>query len=237
MGIFDVFLSEESRIQKNQRTLTNRDVQAEDREGAARWLADNRTPKALVALLTRFDMNLENQLKDKAEKDLVYALLLDLGDATVRPLERHLTMCKQIAHPIRMYVEMRGEQAATEKVFEILEHERNKDDFKPQKKVDMLVWLAERRHPGAIAAAIPMLEDFDEGVRYAAAEVILAQQDDAGRQPLEQVLKNAQEDSNRLRMRLAGVFATRRWPVDEPEVVGKYLPGGFTVRDARIVAA
>src|SRR5688500_14555006 len=103
MGMFDFFdflLSEEKRIAKQQRTITNRDVQPEDREKAARWLADNGSPKALVALLTRFDMQLENGLKDKNEKEFVYSLLLGFGDAAVKPLERHLEKCRQIAVPL-----------------------------------------------------------------------------------------------------------------------------------------
>lgn len=236
MGIFDVFLSQESRIQKNQRTLTNRDVQAEDREKAARWLADQDSPKAIVALLTRFDMNLENQLKDKSEKDFVYGLIVSRGEAVLRPLERHIEKCRQIALPLRMYVELKGEEAAILKAYEILEIERKKDDFKPQKKVDLLVWLAERKHPGAIAAVSPFLKDFDEGVRYSASEVILAQQDDAGKAPLEAVLTNPEEDSNRLKVRLAGVFASRRWALDDPTAVSARLPGGFSVVDGRVVA-
>ncbi|MEQ1504915.1 MAG: hypothetical protein ABMB14_21970 [Myxococcota bacterium] len=235
MGIFDVFLSEEKRIQKNQRTLTNRDVQAEDREGAARWLADNGTPKALVALLTRFDMNLENQLKDKSEKDFAYGLLKGMGEPVIRPLERHLEKCRQIAAPLRMYLELKGEEPAILKVYELLETERKKDDFKPQKKMDLLVWLAERKHPGAIEAATLQLTDFDEGVRYSASEVIIAQGDEAGREPLAAVLRNPQEDSNRLKVRLAGVFAQRRWSLDD-EAAG-HLPVGFSVREGRVVNA
>jgi hypothetical protein len=236
LGIFDVFLSEESRIQKSQRTLTNRDVQPEDRDKAARWLADRSSPKAIVAMLTRFDMNLENQLKDKGEKDLVYGLISAHGEAVMRPLERHLEKCKQIALPLRMYLELKGEEAAVLKVYELLEFERKKDDFKAQKKMDMLVWLADRKHPGAIAAVTPFLGDFDEGVRYSASEVILAQQDDAGRVPLEKVLSNKEEDSNRLKVRLAGVFASRRWVLDDPAAVSALLPGGFQVVDGRVVA-
>jgi hypothetical protein len=236
LGIFDMFLSEESRIQKSQRTITNRDVQPEDRDKAARWLADRATPKAIVALLTRFDMNLENQLKDKGEKDLVYGLVMAHGDKILRPLERHLEKCRHIALPLRMYMELKGEDAAVLKVYELLEVERKKDDFKAQKKMDMLVWLAEHKHAGAIAAATPFLQDFDEGVRYSASEVILAQQDDAGRIPLEKVLSNKEEDSNRLKVRLAGVFASRRWPLEDPAAVSALLPGGFQVTDGRIVA-
>ena len=84
MGLFDMFLDEDKRIAKEQRTLTNRDKQPEDREASARWLADRESPKAVVALLTRFDMNLDNHLKDRAEKDFVYALCGSLGDDRLR---------------------------------------------------------------------------------------------------------------------------------------------------------
>ena len=63
------------------------------------------------------------------------------------------------------------------------------------------------------------LKDFDEGVRYSASEVIIAQQDDAGRPYLQKVLANPAEDSNRLKVRLAGVFSQRRWPIDDEAVM------------------
>jgi hypothetical protein len=236
MGFFDMFLSEEGRIQKNQRTITNRDVQPEDRDAAAQWLGSNGSPKALVALLTRFDMNLENQLKDKKEKEVVYSLLQKAGDATIRPLERHLERCRQVAIPLRLHVELKGEQAAVTKVLSILELERAKDDFKPQKKVDLLVWLVDRRHPHAIEAVTPLLEDFDENVRYAAMEVIAAQQDDAGRFPLETVLRNQAEESNRLRIRVAELFVQRRWPIADAAAVEAGMPPGYRIVDGRLTA-
>lgn len=235
MGIFDFFLSEEERIRRHQRTLTNRDKQPEDREAAARWLSDNATPKAMVALLTRFDMALENQLKDKSEKELVYGLLSRAGKDAIRPLERHLEKCRQVALPLKLYVDAVGEQGAIEKVFELLDLERSRDDFKPEKKVDLLVWLVERRHPRAIEVVAPLLEDFDEGVRYAAAEVCFAQQDDAAQPLLEKILRNPDEESNRLRVRVGDMFAQRRWALQWADG-DRALPTGFSVRDGRVVA-
>ncbi|MCA9488282.1 MAG: HEAT repeat domain-containing protein [Myxococcales bacterium] len=232
MGLFDFWMNEDQKIAKQQRLLTDRNQQAEERDKAARWLVDNGSPKAIVALLTRFDIALENGLKDKAEKETMLALLASLGDALTRPLERHLEKCRHIALPLQLYVELKGEEAAVLKLFEVLDIERKKDDFKPEKKVDALVWLAERRHPQAIDATVPMLGDFDEGVRYAAAEVIVAQQDDAGREPLLGLLTNPEEDSNRLRTRLAEVFSQRRWAVPDDLPV----PVGYAIREGRIVA-
>jgi hypothetical protein len=232
MGLFDFWMSEDQRIARQQRLLTDRNQQAEDREKAARWLAEQKSPKAIVALLTRFDMALENGLKDQGEKEFTLDLLKGLGEPVVRPLDRHLEKCRQVALPLRLYVELRGEQAAVEKLFEVLEHERQKDDFRTEKKLDVLVWLAERRHAKAIEIAAPFLEDFDEGVRYAAAEVIANQQDESGREPLDRALCNPSEDSNRLRVRLAEIFAQRRWGVSDPA----RLPAGYSLRDGRVVS-
>ena len=238
MGMFDFFLSEDKRIAKEQRNLTNRDKQPDDREAAVRWLADRKAPKAIVALLTRFDMNLENQLKDKGEKELVYALVANMGDIVVRPLDRHLGRCRQIATPLRLYVDVKGRAAAVEKVFDLLQVERERDDLnKPEKKVDLLIWLVEHKHPRAIEHCTPFLQDFDENVRYAAAEVMISQQDDAARPALERALQNPTEESNRLKVRLAEVFQQRGWVLDDPEKVAANLTQTFAVRGGRVVAS
>lgn len=236
MGLFDFFLSEEKRIQKEQRNLTNRDLQAEDREAAARWLAENGSPKALVALLTRFDMQLEHQLHDKDEREFVFGLLLAHGDEVLRPLKAHLRRCKKIAMPLRLMTEIADGEQTMEMVYEMLQRELDRDDFKPQKKVDLLVWLVDHKHPGAMDAAQPHLKDFDEGVRYGAAEVILAQQTDAGQAPLEAVLADPEEESNRLKVRLAEAFIQRRWTLAQPEAVASNLPESFAVKNGVIVS-
>lgn len=229
-------LSEEARIQREQRNLTNRDKQAEDREMAARWLSDNGSPKALVGLLSRFDMQLEHQMNDRDEREFVYGLLIGHGDKLDRALKAHLKRCKMIAMPLRLYAELNGNAKAVEMAFELLQTELERDDFKPTKKTDLLVWLVDHTHPRAIAEVEPFLVDFDEGVRYAACEVILAQNDDAGRAPLEKVLANPEEEANRLKVRLAEAFIKRRWPLDDPDAVAANLHDNFAVKDGQIVA-
>lgn len=230
-------LSEEKRIQKEQRRVTNRDLQAEDREGAARWLADHKNPKALVALLTRFDMKLDHQMNDRDEREFVYGLLASRGDAVNRPLRAHLKRCKMIAMPIRLFAELNGPRDAVEMAFELLKAELDRDDFKPEKKTDLLVWLVDHKHERAIENVTPFLSDFDEGVRYAAAEVMLAQNDDSARPILEkEILANPQEESNRLKVRLCEAFQKRGWTLDDPDAVEPNLHETFKIVEGRLVA-
>lgn len=234
MPFFDIFLSEEKKIQKNRQRLTSKDAQEEDREIAARWLADNGSNKALMALLSRFDMRLEHQLKDKEEKDFVYGLAAQKGDAMMKPLRSWLKQCKYVSLPLKLYQELGDFDKTVRAVYKLLEAEAAKDDFKPMKKNALLVWLAEHKVDGAREAAEPFLGDFDEEVRCSAVEVLIKQGDDVSA-ILEGLMTKPEEDSNRLRHRIAEIFAARSWSVTDPEAFAAVLPGDYAVRDSRIV--
>lgn len=236
MAFLDMFLSEEKKIQKNRRRLTSKDSQPEERETAARWLADNGTPRALMALLSRFDMRLDQSLHDKSEKEFTYALLASLGDAVVKPARSWLKQAKSVSIPLRLLEELTDERTALDTVYKLLAAEFARDDFKPVKKHALLVWLAERADGGAFDAAAPFMADFDENVRCTAAEVMIFQNDDRAAAILETAITKEDEDSNRLRHRFAEIFAGRRWPVSDTEAVSKVLPDGFAIREGRVVA-
>ena len=234
MGLFDMFLSEDKLISKRQRTLTSLDSTPEDREMAAFWLSDNASPKALTALLSRFDMNLTHQLNDRDEKEKVYSLLVSHGDKLDRSLRAWLKQCKQFAIPLRLFGELQGREEAVQMVLELLRMEHAKDDFKPKKKTELLIWLAGVRHDDCLEVASLFLTDFDEGVRLAATEVILAQQDDGARDHLMAVLTNPDEESNRLKIKVTESFVSRGWSVDDVELPG--LADGFEKVGGRIQA-
>jgi hypothetical protein len=234
MGLIDLFMSQEKRIQRHTRRLTNRDSQPEDREASSRWLRELGTPPAIMGLLARFDMNLEHQYKDKQEKEFVFGLLASVGEPAVVCAKSYLRTCRQVAFPLRLLEELAGRPIAIDMALEILEAEYRKDDFKPDKKRDILVWLTEVRDPRCLVVASWLLKDFDEGVRYAAVEVIAAQEGDAGRAILLEALARPEEESTRLRGRLAELFATRHWSVEGVDLAGK-LPAPFQVQAGRVV--
>lgn len=236
MGLFDIFLSEDKLIAKHARRMTDCDAQPEDRELSVRWLADKGTDRSILGILARFDLSLDHQMKDNTEKDYTFDVLRSLGDKAIAPTEAYLKRCKQVAWPLRLFNALTSDARATEMVYKLLQAEFDRDDFKPHKKKALLIWLIERRDDGAIAAASPFLGDFDEQVRYAASEVIIGQRSDEGREPLLAALVNPEEESNRFRLRIAEVFAQRRWSV--ADVDAEKLPDldGFTVRNGLLVA-
>ncbi|MCB9680167.1 MAG: HEAT repeat domain-containing protein [Alphaproteobacteria bacterium] len=233
MGLFDMF-TKEGKLKRHVRRMSDLNTQPEDREASARWLVDEGSGKAIMGLLSRFDMNVTQQLKDQAEKAFVYQLLVNMGEAVHRPLDAWLRRCKQYAWPLKLCVELQGEQVAMTAVFALLAGDVGKSSFEPEKRKELLVWLAERKHPEMVEHVAGFLKDFDEEVRYAAAEVLVAQETEAARPALLAVLADPQEDSVRLKHRLAGVFRTRGWSVGDAGL--PQLPAGFDVRDGRIVA-
>jgi hypothetical protein len=234
MGLFDIFLSEDKLLSKKQRTLTSLDSTPEDREIVAFWLSEKGTGKALMALLSRFDMNLTHQLNDRDEKEKIYALLSSHGEQAERPLRTWLKQCKQFALPLRLFEDLLGKTESIQMVLELLRIEHSKDDFKPKKKTELLIWLAGVQHEGCIEVAAMFLKDFDEGVRLSATEVILGQQTDSGRISLQEVLQNPEEESNRLKIKVCESFVSRAWKVDDVELPG--LAEGFVLQNGRISA-
>ena len=239
MGMFDFFMSPEKRMARHVRRLTNRDAQPEDRQASAEWLASEGSPRAILGLLSRFDMKLDHDIKNSTEIEAMISLVLSLRKDAVEPLKVWLRQCKAVTQPLEILVQLEGERVAIESCYDILARERESgNDFKPAKKRAVLLWLAERRAEDIVEHAAPFLQDFDEGVRYAAAEAIAAAGDDAGRLPMLEALADPDEESNRFRARICDVFIQRSWTVTErAQDLPEILPTGYQIRGERIARA
>jgi hypothetical protein len=235
MGLFDYF-TKEGKFKRHVHRMRDRDAPPEDREASAQWLADDGSPRAIVGLLSRFEMNLTQQMKDRAEKEWIYQMLVNMGAKVIEPVQHHLRRNKQFAYPLRLLEEVSGLDAAVQICLELLKVEAERSTFEPELKRALLVWAAERRHPAITANVAPFLSDFDDEVRYAAAEAMLAQESDEARAPMLAVLANPKEDSIRLKHRLCEAFKARGWSVAGVSLAG-VLPEAFTVHNDRIVSA
>jgi hypothetical protein len=237
MGLFDIFMSEEKQIVRHTRRLMNRDSQPEDREASSLWLAQNGSTMAVSGLIRRFEIKLDHGMKDKTEKDALFSLLVDLGSELVsEPLKNWLRKKPQFPIPLRLLQTIEGDDAAVELAIELLAVEVEKDNFKPEKKLGLLTWLNNYVHADMVDVGAPLLNDFDEGVRCAAANLLIATESDAAANPLCEALFRENEDSGRLKTRLAKVFTMRGWPVSSGFIDSTdRLPSEYTIIDGRIV--
>ena len=126
-----------------------------------------------------------------------------------------------------------GSEAAVDVLLEMLG--REVDPFKTEKKRQILIRLADYRDPRILERVPACLEDYDGDVRYAAAEALLAQESDSVREDLARALANRNEESNRLRVRIATGFHQRNWSLGQyADDVADRPPVGFEVDGDRV---
>jgi hypothetical protein len=232
-------------LKKHARRVGTRDAQPEDRETSARWLLDNGSPEALTAVFKRFELQLEHSLKDKKEKELVFDLLVETGPAAAVAARDFARTSVHFQWAVAVIDKVEGPGAGTRALIDMLAAQRVEDEFKPEKKRTLLLFLAERQDSAIAPAAARFLTDFDEGVRHAAIEAISAQgasqesigsetEDTSSRDLLAAALINPREESTRIRGRLAEIFATRSWPVPEDAALQANVPVGFRLVEGRL---
>lgn len=223
-----------SPISRHGKRVADRNAQPEDREESARWLANEGTDAAILALYGRYNLQIEHSLKDQREKDLVTDLLIGLGPKATAQARVFASEHPIFHGAVRVVERVEGASAAVELLLTLLGRERVEEEFKIEKKKNLLIALAERRDPRIVEATARFLGDFDEGVRNAAVEAVAAQEGDAGREPLRAVLCNPEEESTRIRGRVAEIFALRRWVVGDDAWLAAHMPSGFRFVDGRV---
>ncbi|MDP2304864.1 MAG: HEAT repeat domain-containing protein [Pseudomonadota bacterium] len=214
MAFFDFLLGGPAgQLKRHARRVANRDAQAEDREASAHWLAQNGSEEALFAMCARFALQLEHGLKDRKEKDIVFDLLVEHGPRGAVVARRWAAENPNFHHAVRLVERIEGPEAAVGLLLDLLAAEQVEQEFKPEKKRNLLISLAERRSERVVEAAQRFLVDFDEGVRHAAIEAMAAQPGDAAAPYLAKALANPTEESTRIRGRLVEIFQQRKWPI------------------------
>ena len=241
MGLFDFFTggSIDNQIEKHAKRIRKKDAQQEDRVASAYWLAEEGSFNSVYGLLGRFEMAYEHRMKDRAEKDLVAQLVEDLGAVAVDPIKSFMRRSPQFARPMALLETIAGREVALTMIFELLALEAAKSELKPGKKRQLLIKLAEFQEPEIEEKALPFLGDFDEGVRFAAVEVLIAQEETSQlRESLLTSLTNPEEDSNRLRVRISEIAKARRWTLGaHAKSLAENPPTGWTVAKGRLLPA
>jgi MoxR-like ATPase len=187
----------------------------ENRQGAIEELGAMKTPEAIDALLMRYTFRVDPGITDDDEKARVMALITEAGSATaLTSVQKFIKFRDEISWPLRILSNLVSEAEMVKFLVETAHHEAGQYSRVPEKKKLLLHALGQHKDASITAAALPFLDDMDDDVIITAAETVVAQANDAGREPLIQTFLKAHEGSNaRVREALAELLSNSSWDV------------------------
>ena len=231
MGLLDMLGmgGPEAKVRRLQKKAMQKFGPAENRQGAIEELGGLKTEAAIDALLSRYTFRVDPGITDDDEKARVLALVTQAGDVALAPVKRFISSRDEISWPLRALEGLLPEAEVVKFLVEVARKIGGEYSRVPEKKVLLLHALSAHRSPDIAPAVLPFLDDMDDEVQIAAAEVIVKQQHPAGREPLIQQFLKAHEASNaRVREALSGLLADSGWDVKgyTPKVEAA-LPQGY----------
>ena len=202
------------KLQRLQKKMMEKFGPPENRQGAIEELGEMRSEEAVSALLMRYTFRVDPGITDDDEKARVMALIVQTGQTALPAVKKFIMGRDEISWPLRALSDLLPEAEVVKFLVAVAHKVGTEYSRVPEKKVLLLHALMTHKAPEITPAVLPFLDDMDDEVQIAAAEVITRQQDPAGREPLIQHFLKAQESSNaRVREALAGLLADSPWDV------------------------
>lgn len=200
------FFSKERALQRTIKKATNKLAQSADRWAAMEKLRDDGSDEALFALLQRFSFSSLKSIEDQQEKDWVVEAMIGKGEAGLPALQRFLISQANIAYPLQILQAVTTPERVLKVIDELLAVEEPGYTRDPDKRIQIIHWLTEWQECTDRQAAervAPYLADFDESVRFAAAESVATRPDPCAAEAMVTALINPEEESGRLKARIA----------------------------------
>lgn len=228
MGLFDVFKGGGG-LKKHVARVANRRAQQHERWESIQVLANDGSEEALRALMTRFTVRVDPSITDGEEKNAAFQGIVKNGEAAIGPVRDFLEVSDTLAWPIKILKELQSEEEVTGTLLELLSKMDTGYQRDPQKKIDVIASLEERKDTRIVQAVARFLDDMNETVRFHAVCAIFAQDE-----PAEVVDALTQtllaEESVRVRMMILDGFIEGNWKITESkDEVVKKLPTGYTL--------
>ena len=200
-----------------------------DRQEAIAALAEMKTSDAAAALLRRFRFDIDPSITDQEEKQAAFDGVLNAGEDAVESIRAFAAKASSLAWPMKLLTELLEENAYVEELLTWLSRWDTEYAKFVDPKIQLLVELGDHRHDQIRGAVEPFLEDVNETARFHAVATTFAQEDTAAIPALLRTLAN--EESFRVKNKLADGFVSRSWlvPEDQRETTRKVLPPGYSI--------
>lgn len=230
MGLFDLFGGGADRtFKRHAERASDKRAQAVERMASIEYLAEDGSSEAVAALLKRFAFYVEPSITDEEEKDRAMRGIVAAGEEALDPIRRFARVAENLVWPLKMLEEILEEESYVGEMLDILSRFDTEYERDPQRKIDLLSLLEERKDPRIAPAALRFLEDVNETVRFHATGTALHQADESvTREPL--LAHLPKEESVRVRNRILEGFAALGWGVQGFRgEVEKLLPKGWVI--------
>jgi hypothetical protein len=241
MGLFDLFKGGEKKQAKSSPAAKWADriekrAQNYDRQEAIQALAEMGTGDAVEALLKRFTFHIDPSITDQEEKESAFRGILRAGKDAIEPVRAFAGKAESLAWPMRIMKELAGDDEYVEELLRWLSRWDTEYAKFIDPKVQILTALEDHRHASIREGVERFLEDVNEPARFHAVAALLAQEDAATAPALAHLLGD--EESVRVRNKIADGMASRGWtvPEEEREAVVRSLPPPFALDAAGKIA-
>jgi HEAT repeat protein len=192
--------------------------QSADRFAALEKLKKDGSEEAIFGLFRRFSITADKTIDDVQEKEWVVEALVEKGAATLGPLRRYMKDAPTLGYPLVILGRIGPPAIVLEVIDGFLASEEPGYTHDPKRKTDVIEWLGE--WTGATDEEVarrvaPYLADFDEGVRFKATETLAQRPHPHAAPALAAALVRPEEESKRLKLRIAEVLAANGYPLGE----------------------
>lgn len=247
MGLFDLFRKKDkpaadaaggpapSRgLEKNVKKLLNKYLQPEERWGAVQAVVGDHCDAATAALLQRFTIYVEPSAVDNEEKEYIADALASRGEAILPQVKQALRVQESISWLVRIASRILPREGLRDLLIELLgeldtEYERN-----PERKIQLIMALADFPDEPTARAVVRFLEDVNETARFQAVATAFTCRSETAREPLIKLF--LEDESMRVKNAVLDGFVETGWAVTGHRgEVEKALPKGYVIDRAGVI--
>jgi hypothetical protein len=248
MGVFDFFSRDRSasrdvgagkkrpdrEFSRLARLVADKMSQNFDRQEAIGQLAAMGTSESAAALLKRFSWSMDPSITDQEEKESAARGIVAAGMAALPPIRAYCTKAESLTWPLKVLRQIVPQDEVVDELLSILDEFDTEYVRNVEPKLQLLATLEEYAGAEVREAVEPFLLDISEPVRFAAVTTTFAMNDPVSLPALLTTL--AEEESLRVRNRIAHGLSERGWDVPEAEraKVRELLPPDFELDGGRV---